>query len=130
MNLIPYIAIGGALGSCLRFMLAGWIARLAGAGFPWGILSINVVGSLLMGLLVGWMAKSGAESRGTLHALLAVGFLGGFTTFSSFAAGCGDAGAARAERNGAGLCRGFGIAGGACAWRRNGHDAGNLKDFA
>ena len=85
MNLFPYIAIGGAVGSCLRFALAGWITRWAGTGFPWGILSINVLGSLLMGLLVGWLARSGAESRTALHALLAVGFLGGFTTFSSFA---------------------------------------------
>src|SRR5690606_22819954 len=57
------------------------LARL-GPGFPWWTLSINVAGSLLMGALAGWLARSGGTD--TARLFLGVGILGGFTTFSSF----------------------------------------------
>lgn len=72
------VALGGAAGSVLRFVIA---ARL-NAALPYGTLTVNILGSLLMGLLMGWLLR---EPRGWLYALLAVGFLGGLTTFSSFA---------------------------------------------
>ena len=83
MKLALVIALGGGLGAVSRHFLNGWVARLTGGDFPWGILVINVVGSLLMGVLVEWMALRGAVSN-ELRAFLTVGTLGGFTTFSSF----------------------------------------------
>lgn len=82
-----YVAIGGAFGSWLRFLVGrGWTAALGpvrASEFPYGTLTVNVVGSLSMGLLVGWLARFGSHGEGT-RLLLAVGVLGGFTTFSSF----------------------------------------------
>lgn len=81
------VALGGALGSWLRFCVGrAWalaIGPARAAAFPWGTLSVNVAGSLAMGLLTGWLARSGPQSE-TTRLLLAVGVLGGFTTFSSF----------------------------------------------
>ena len=77
------IAGGGALGALLRFWVSGWVYGLAGRGFPYGTLAVNVLGSLAMGaayvLLVERM-NVGPEVR----ALLLVGLLGAFTTFSTF----------------------------------------------
>lgn len=78
---------GGAFGSWLRFATGRvWtllIGPIAASAFPWATLTVNVVGSLLMGVLIGWMARfsSGGEFW---RLLLGVGVLGGFTTFSSF----------------------------------------------
>lgn len=83
MKLVLAIALGGGLGAVGRHYLNTWIARLAGGDFPWGILAVNVLGSLAMGVLVEWMALRGAVSAET-RAFLTVGALGGFTTFSSF----------------------------------------------
>jgi len=82
-----YVACGGAFGSWLRFVVGtGWTAALgpvrAGA-FPYGTLTVNLVGSLLMGVLMGWLARYGTNGEAT-RLLLGVGVLGGFTTFSSF----------------------------------------------
>jgi len=81
------VVLGGGLGSWLRFLVGrGWTAALgpvrAGA-FPYGTLTVNVLGGLAMGVLAGWLARSGSHGEGT-RLLLAVGVLGGFTTFSSF----------------------------------------------
>ncbi len=83
MKLALVIALGGGLGAVSRHFLNGWVARLLGGDFPWGILVINVLGSLMMGVLVEWMALRGTVSN-ELRAFLTVGILGGFTTFSSF----------------------------------------------
>lgn len=81
------VAGGGALGSWLRFCVGrAWVSAIGpvrASAFPWGTLTVNVAGSLAMGLLVGWLARDGTASEAT-RLLLAVGVLGGFTTFSSF----------------------------------------------
>ncbi|HMO74795.1 MAG TPA: fluoride efflux transporter CrcB [Sphingopyxis sp.] len=83
MNCLFPVMIGGALGAGARHLVgAAMLARL-GPGFPWWTLSINIVGSLLMGLLIGWLARS--EGGGEMARLfVGVGLLGGFTTFSAF----------------------------------------------
>lgn len=83
MGQIVAVALGGALGSVGRFLLAGWIGRQVGTGFPWGTLAVNIVGGLIMGVLVELMALSWDVSAST-RAFLTVGVLGGFTTFSAF----------------------------------------------
>lgn len=81
------VAIGGGIGSWLRFVVGrGWTAALGPvrAGlFPYGTLTVNVLGSLSMGLLIGWLAGFGSHGEST-RLFIAVGVLGGFTTFSSF----------------------------------------------
>jgi CrcB protein len=74
-----YVALGGGAGAWLRYA-AG---RMIGAsGFPWATLAVNVLGSLAMGVLAGWLARHSAGEPWRL--LLGVGLLGGFTTFSAF----------------------------------------------
>lgn len=77
------IAIGGGIGAVIRYVCMGKINSLLGNGFPYGTLIVNVTGSLLMGLLVGILARTSFATM-ELRAFLAVGVLGGFTTFSSF----------------------------------------------
>ena len=86
-----YVAVGGGAGAALRYHAGRLVTHLAGpqavAGFPWSTLGVNVLGSLLMGLLAGVLARHGGEGpigAGTWRLLLGVGLLGGFTTFSSF----------------------------------------------
>lgn len=77
------VAAGGALGSVMRYLVAIALGQWLGPGFPWGTLAVNVAGSFAMGLLV----EAGAlvwQPAPELRALLAVGLLGGFTTFSTF----------------------------------------------
>lgn len=83
MNGFLYVAVGGALGASLRHLLGLATLRQFGPGFPYGTFLANILGGLLMGVLVGWLAHriSGGEN---LRLLLGVGLLGGFTTFSAF----------------------------------------------
>ena len=83
MKLIWYVAVGGAAGSVLRFLLSGLIQRAAPVGFPSGTLIVNITGSLLLGLLMSYMLGSGVGSP-PVRALLITGFCGGYTTFSTF----------------------------------------------
>ncbi len=82
-----FVALGGAAGSALRFLVGRgfvqWLGPNRATAFPWATLSVNVAGSLAMGLLVGWLARHGTGGEST-RLLLGVGLLGGFTTFSSF----------------------------------------------
>lgn len=80
-----YVAAGGAVGAAGRYQLGRAVTHTLGpnTGFPWATLTANVVGSLAMGLLVGWLARSGQGSD-SLRLLIGVGLLGGFTTFSAF----------------------------------------------
>ncbi|GAA0577562.1 fluoride efflux transporter CrcB [Caenispirillum bisanense] len=77
------VAAGGALGSMGRYVVGVLMARLLGAGFPWGTLTVNIVGSFVMGLLIEAAALRGVLSV-EARAFVFVGVLGGFTTFSSF----------------------------------------------
>jgi CrcB protein len=77
------IAAGGAVGALLRFWGANWVYALLGRGFPYGTMAVNLLGSLAMGFCYAWLverASLGPEWR----ALVMVGFLGAFTTFSTF----------------------------------------------
>jgi CrcB protein len=81
------VALGGAIGAVLRHQMGRgmthWLGVQAVTTFPWATLAVNVVGSLAMGLLAGFLARHG---QGGEHwrLFLGVGLLGGFTTFSSF----------------------------------------------
>ena len=100
MNSLFPVMIGGAIGAGARHLVGQAMLARLGPGFPWWTLSINIAGGLLMGLLIGALARSsdGGETarlfivvvilgaKGLTHwnAFLATGILGGFTTFSSF----------------------------------------------
>lgn len=75
------VALGGAIGASLRFAGAVAIVRATGGGFPVAILSINVLGSCLMGAFVVWSQQRGVTH---LNPFVMTGILGGFTTFSAF----------------------------------------------
>ncbi|MEO3414638.1 fluoride efflux transporter CrcB [Roseovarius sp. CAU 1744] len=75
------VALGGAIGASLRFGTGVVMVRLVGSGFPLAILTVNVVGSFLMGLFVVYSFQRGAEH---LNLFVMSGILGGFTTFSAF----------------------------------------------
>lgn len=77
------IATGGALGALLRFWSSNWVYGLLGRSFPYGTLAVNIAGSLAIGFCYVWLVERsilGPEWR----ALVMVGFLGAFTTFSTF----------------------------------------------
>ena len=77
------VAAGGAIGSVLRHVVGVMALRHAGVDFPWGTLTVNVVGSLVIGVIGGAVA-SGATLAPELRLFLVTGILGGFTTFSAF----------------------------------------------
>ena len=79
---ILLVAIGSGLGGVLRYLVPCWIG--AAKGFPWATLTVNVVGSLLIGLISGLLARHGGSAAETIRAFAVVGFCGGFTTFSTF----------------------------------------------
>lgn len=79
------VAAGGALGAVARHLSVLLTARLLGGGFPYGTLIVNVVGSLLIGATFQWLLLRGGESSAELKAFVMVGFLGAFTTYSTFA---------------------------------------------
>jgi fluoride exporter len=76
--------LGGGLGAGGRHLVSMATLRYFGPGFPIGTLTVNVVGSLIMGLFIGWLVKHEAAHLQSLRYFLATGFLGGFTTFSAF----------------------------------------------
>jgi len=75
------IAVGGALGTLARWGIGAWAQRFS-AEFPYGTLTINVIGSLILGFLLRYMTQTNAAPE--LRAALTIGFCGGFTTFSTF----------------------------------------------
>lgn len=81
--MIWLVALGGALGSVSRFLLGPAIQRVFSATFPVGTLLINVAGSLILGFVLG-LAAEGVDVTPEARAFVAVGFCGGFTTFSTF----------------------------------------------
>ena len=80
MRDVLLVALGGGAGAAARHLVGLASLRALGPLFPYGTLIVNVLGSLLMGLAIEWLARRGAP----LRPLLATGFLGGFTTFSTF----------------------------------------------
>ncbi len=80
---IVAIAAGGAIGAVMRFAVSSGVHHLVGRSFPYGTLSVNVLGSLLMGFLYIVLLER-TSLGGEWRALLLVGFLGAFTTFSTF----------------------------------------------
>jgi CrcB protein len=78
------VGLGGFAGTLARYLLGGWIARSKGAAtFPYETLAVNVTGCLVIGLLAGLSETRGIFSS-TTRAVLFIGVLGGFTTFSTF----------------------------------------------
>jgi CrcB protein len=83
MPTILWVALGGAIGSAVRYGVNVWAGRMLGSEFPWHTFIVNVVGCFAMGVLVELMALKlniGNETR----AFLTTGILGGFTTFSAY----------------------------------------------
>lgn len=77
------VFIGGGFGSVARYFMGKWLNNLESA-IPYGTMLSNVLGSLLIGIILGYLAKNATISE-THSLLLATGFCGGFTTFSTFA---------------------------------------------
>ncbi|EJZ21687.1 fluoride efflux transporter CrcB [Rhizobium sp. Pop5] len=77
------VAVGGAIGSVLRYYVGQWALKLMGPAFPWGTLAVNVVGCFVIGVFAELIARKFNASM-ELRLLLITGFLGGFTTFSAF----------------------------------------------
>ena len=77
LNLL-LVALGGALGSVARYLVSTMAIAQLGAGFPWGTLGVNVLGSAAIGI------AAGLGVQGEARLLIVTGFLGGFTTFSAF----------------------------------------------
>lgn len=77
-----YVMVGGAVGSGARYLTGRAMLSLLGPDYPYGTLAVNLIGGLLMGVLVGVLARNTASE--TWRLLLGIGVLGGFTTFSSF----------------------------------------------
>ena len=83
ISILAGIAAGGAVGAMMRYWISTWVYGILGQGFPYGTLTVNVLGSLAIGLLYVLLVERlnlGIEWR----AVLIIGFLGSFTTFSSF----------------------------------------------
>ncbi|WP_068546338.1 fluoride efflux transporter CrcB [Thalassotalea crassostreae] len=78
-----FVAIGGAAGACLRFFIANIVLNLLGKGFPFATLIVNISGSLIMGILYG-LIEQGILEVTVYRTLIGIGFLGAFTTFSTF----------------------------------------------
>jgi CrcB protein len=83
MKQVLLVFIGGGVGSALRYMV-GKFLKTSASGFPWSTFSVNVLGSLLIGILMGVTLKNSSFSENQTL-LLITGLCGGFTTFSAFA---------------------------------------------
>ncbi|MDX1974588.1 MAG: fluoride efflux transporter CrcB [Rickettsiales bacterium] len=80
-----YVVAGGAFGALCRYLSLEWVARYNLTGFPYGTFAVNILGSFLLGVWIAYAAHTLPPKMKDLHLLLAVGALGGFTTFSTFA---------------------------------------------
>lgn len=78
------VALGSALGGVARFWMTTVVGHVTGPGFPWGTVSVNVIGSALIGVVMGHYADPLKPGAVAAQQFVAVGVLGGFTTFSSF----------------------------------------------
>lgn len=80
---VLFVGAGSFLGGVARYLLSRLIQSHVASGFPWGTMTVNVAGCLLIGLLYGCMERAGWMNP-ELRLFLTVGFCGGFTTFSTF----------------------------------------------
>lgn len=78
---IALVALGGGVGSVLRYLVSVWFSKQLSGAFPWGTFVVNITGCLFIGFLFGLIARFGLHE---LRLLLIVGFCGGYTTFSAF----------------------------------------------
>ncbi|WP_411768322.1 fluoride efflux transporter CrcB [Winogradskyella sp. A3E31] len=83
MKHLVLVFLGGGIGSVLRFLIGKWLNSPT-TGIPYGTFAANIIGSLLIGIILGVAAKNNTLSSNQT-VLLATGFCGGFTTFSTFA---------------------------------------------
>ena len=83
MKQLLLVFVGGGFGSVLRFIIGKWLNN-SESGIPYGTFAANVIGSLLIGIILGLAAKNETLSQ-SQTLFLATGFCGGFTTFSTFA---------------------------------------------
>lgn len=77
------VGLGGAIGAMLRYLVMGRVGHAFGLSFPYGTLMVNILGSLTMGVLIVLFARMASVPQ-HMQALVTVGVLGGFTTFSTF----------------------------------------------
>lgn len=77
------VAAGGAIGAVLRWVMASGVQKLVGGAFPWGTFAVNALGSFMLGFLFVWLIERTTVSE-LLRLALTVGFLGAFTTFSTY----------------------------------------------
>ena len=84
MQAIFLVGLGGAIGAIGRYGAGVLVGHFWRGSFPLATLAVNVFGSLAMGLLVGWLARTLPEGQHDIRLFVAVGLLGGFTTFSAF----------------------------------------------
>ncbi|ARU57304.1 MAG: fluoride efflux transporter CrcB [Pseudomonadales bacterium] len=77
------VALGGALGAVCRYLVIGWVSTFAGTQFPFGTLAVNILGSFLMGVLYVVVIQK-MHAYPEFRAVTVVGFLGAFTTFSTY----------------------------------------------
>lgn len=80
---LGFIALGGALGACSRYLISELCIVLLGRGFPYGTLTVNVVGSFIMGLLIA-LFETEVLATDPWRQIIGLGFLGALTTFSTF----------------------------------------------
>jgi len=79
-----WIALAGAVGTVCRYAVGRWVLNMTGGTLPWGTFAVNMIGCLLIGIVAASIEKQALVSPVVRLAII-VGFLGGFTTFSSFA---------------------------------------------
>ena len=84
MNKILLVFFGGGAGSLARYLVGMLALRTLGPGWPYGTFAVNVIGGFVMGFLTATLAFRGGDHQERWRLLIAVGVLGGFTTFSSF----------------------------------------------
>jgi CrcB protein len=77
-----FVALGGAIGAVLRYVVSLLAIQWAGAGFPWGTLAVNLMGSFVIGFLWQWFDRLPVEPN--VRTFVIIGVLGAFTTFSSY----------------------------------------------
>lgn len=76
------VGLGGALGAISRYLATDWVRHVAGDSLPWGTFVVNVVGSFVLGFFLAWLHSGSLSNQA--RQLVAIGFLGSFTTFSTF----------------------------------------------